>query len=440
MALSGLAPRLVRGRLHYAWVVFAVTWVVLLAAAGLRSTPGILIVPLENDFGWTRASISFAIAINLLLLGLFGPFAAALMERFGIRRVVLGGLLAITLGVGLTPFMNAVWQLDLLWGVVVGAGTGCMAQVLAAIIATRWFVARRGLVIGILTAAAATGQLIFLPVLAALTVNQGWRTASLAVALVVFITVPLVFLLLREEPAEIGLQPYGAAPTTEPMHRSVAPVGNPARLALQSLRRAAGFSAFWWLAASFFICGATTNGLIGTHLIPAAQDHAIPAVTAAGLLALIGIFNMGGSTVSGWLTDYVDSRWLLFGYYGLRGLSLLLLPFVLGSSYFGLIVFVVFYGLDWVATVPPTIALTTQVFGRASAAIVYGWIFASHQLGAAAAAYGAGALRTLLGDYQVAFLSAGLLCLVACGLVIRINRTPVEWPGERPLVVEPVAG
>jgi sugar phosphate permease len=297
-------------------------------------------------------------------------------------------------------------------------------------------VARRGLVVGLLTAASATGQLFFLPFLATLVVTHGWRSASIAVAVAVLAALPLVFLLMRDDPAQVGLHAYGATEAEAP----VAPAGNPLTAAIGGLRRGTGSGAFWFLAGSFFICGATTNGLIGTHLIPAAQDHDIPEVTAASLLAVVGVFDVVGTTASGWLTDRFDSRWLLFGYYGLRGLSLLLLPFVLGSSYFGLVVFVVFYGLDWVATVPPTVALTTQVFGKRDAGIIYGWIFASHQLGAAFAASAAGALRTVLGNYQIAFVGAGLLCLLACGLVIRINRTPVDAPGERPLVVEPAAG
>lgn len=433
--LASVAPRLVRGRVHYAWVVFAVTWVTLLAAAGIRSTPGILIVPLEREFGWTRATISVAVSINLLFFGLFGPFAAALMQRFGVRRVVMAALLAITVGVGLTPLMHAPWQLYLLWGVVVGAGAGCMATVLATVVANRWFVARRGLVVGVLTAAGATGQLVFLPFLAGLVVTHGWRWASAAVALASLAALPLVFLFMRDAPADVGLRAYGSNEDDTPG----ATAGNPFANAIAGLRRGTRSGAFWLLAGSFFICGATTNGLIGTHLIPAAQDHDIPEVTAAGLLAVVGVFDVVGTTASGWLTDRFDSRWLLFWYYGLRGLSLLLLPFVLGSSYFGLIVFVVFYGLDWVATVPPTIALATQIFGKREAGIVYGWIFAAHQMGAAGAATAAGTLRTVLGDYQVAFISAGLLCLIACGLVIRISRIPVPTSPEPLLTVEPVA-
>jgi sugar phosphate permease len=415
---------LARGRLHYAWIVFGVTFFTLLAAAGIRSTPGVLIVPLEQEFGWSRAAISVAVSINLLLFGFGGPFAAAFMNRFGVRRVLTGALLLIATGVGLTPLMRAVWQLDLLWGVVVGLGTGAMASVLAATVANRWFVAHRGLVTGLLTAASATGQLAFLPGLAALAVGLGWRSASVTVALAVLIAVPAVLLLMRDSPRQVGLRPYGAAPgeAAEPQP------DNPFAAAVGGLRDSLRSRDFWLLAGSFFICGASTNGLIGTHLIPAAVDHGIPEVAAASMLALIGVFDVVGTTVSGWLTDRLDARWLLFWYYTLRGLSLLLLPFALSSAYLTLLVFIVFYGLDWVATVPPTIALSARVLGRARGGIVFGWVFASHQLGAAFAASSAGGLRTWLGDYQVAFLSAGLLCLVASGLVIRIGRASRGQP------------
>ena len=418
-----MIPSVPRRRFHYAWVVFGVTFFTLLAAAGIRSMPGVLIVPLQQSFGWSRATISVAVSINLLLFGLCGPFAAAFMNRYGVRRVLVVALLLIMSGVGLTPLMRQPWQLDLLWGVVVGMGTGAMAGVLATTVANRWFVARRGLVTGILTAATATGQLAFLPGLAALAVSWGWRAASLAVAGSVLISVPFVALLMRDSPRRLGLRPYGAVedvPEAQP--------ANPFGAALNGLAQSVRHSDFWLLTASFFICGASTNGLIGTHLIPAEVDHGIPEVYAASTLALIGVFDVIGTTLSGLLTDRFDPRWLLFWYYALRGLSLLLLPFALDSSYLTLLVFIVFYGLDWVATVPPTISLSSGVLGPARGGIVFGWVFASHQLGAAFAASAAGGLRTWLGDYQVAFISAGLLCLIASGLVIRIGRAARGQP------------
>jgi MFS family permease len=414
-------------RLHYAWVVFAVTVFTLLAAAGIRSTPGVLIKPLEQDFGWSAATISIAISIQLLLLGLIGPFAAGFMERFGVRRVILFALGCITLGVGLTALMRAPWQFALLWGVVVGTGTGSMLSVLAATVANRWFRSRRGLAVGVLTATGATGQLIFLPLLATLVVAHGWRWATLTVAVCAFAAIPVVALLMRDRPSDLGLPPYGGEHIEPPPPRSA----NPFAPAVIGFREGLRSPQFLLLSGSFFICGASTNGLIGTHLIPASVEHGIPEVQAASMLAVVGVFDVVGTTVSGWLSDRVDHRWLLFWYYGLRGLSLLVLPFVLGSSFFGLIVFIVFYGLDWVATVPPTVGLAADLFGRERVGVFYGWIFASHQVGAAAAAFGGGALRTWLGDYQITFITAGLLCLIASGLVLRIRREPA-----RPRLVE----
>ena len=415
-----LSDRLSRGRLHYAWIVAGVTFLILLSAAGIRSTPGVLIIPLEREFGWTRVTISLAVSVNLLLYGLFGPFAAALMDRFGVRRVILGSLGFVAVGVGLTTVMHTSWQLVLLWGVVVGMGTGTTSLVLGAYIANRWFVERRGLVTGILTASTATGQLIFLPALASAVVSHGWRAAALIVTAVALGMVPVVALLMRNEPGDVGVRPYGSR-DEGPAFQS--PTGsNPAAVALLALGRGFRSREFWLLAGSFYICGASTNGLIGTHLIPASMEHGIAEVTAASLLAAMGVFDLIGTTVSGWLTDRWDSRYLLCWYYGLRGLSLLFLPYALGTQFVALAAFAVFYGLDWVATVPPTVRLAADIFGRRNVGVMYGWIAAAHQLGAATAALGAGTLRTVLGSYQVAFMTSGLLCLLAAGLVIRIGQ------------------
>ena len=349
-------------RVHYAWVVFAVTFITLLAASGTRSTPGVLMVPLEEEFGWSRATISLAVSVNLILFGLVGPFAAAMMERWGIRPVVASALLFIAAGAGLTTFMSEPWQLYLLWGIVVGLGAGTMATVFAATVANRWFVQRRGLVVGLLTAASATGQLIFLPFLGYLAQEQGWRYVSLTVAISTLAVVPVVLLFLRNRPEDVGLRAYGAT-ESDPI---APPRGNPIAVAFNGLAMASGNRNFWLLAATFFICGASTNGLIGTHLIPASVDHGMAEVTAASLLAVVGVFDVIGTTLSGWLTDRVDSRKLLFAYYGLRGLSLMFLPIAFGLPNFALILFIVFYGLDWVATVPPTITLASQTFGRAA--------------------------------------------------------------------------
>jgi MFS family permease len=416
-------------KLHYAWIVAGVTFVTMLSASGFRSLPGVLMIPLQDEFGWSRATISLAVSVNLLLFGFTGPFAAALMERFGIRIVVVGALFAIAGGSALTTLIAAPWQLVLLWGLVIGLGAGTMAAVLGATVANRWFVARRGLVVGLLTAAGATGQLVFLPLLAWLATDRGWRWVSLTVAAAALLVVPLVAIFMRNRPRDVGLLPYGAT-EAEPV---VAVTGNPIANAFRGLGLAAGSRNFWLLAAGFFICGASTNGLIGTHLIPAAVDHGMVPVAAASMLAAMGLFDIVGTTLSGWLTDRWDSRKLLFMYYGLRGLSLICLPLAFDAPQFGLILFVVFYGLDWIATVPPTVALTADSFGRANAAIIFGWVFAAHQVGAATAASAAGAIRTAFGDYQLAFIGAGVLCLLAAYLSLQIR------PGsalDRP--VEPV--
>jgi MFS family permease len=418
--MAGLIRTGPREPIHYAWIVAGVTFVTLLGASGFRSTPGVLIVPLQEEFGWSRATISLAVSINLLLFGFSGPFAAALMERFGVRRVTIGALVAVASGSALTTLMRSPWQLALLWGVVVGLGTGAMASVLAATVANRWFVARRGIVLGALTAASATGQLVFLPLLAWLATTVGWRAASLTVAAAALLVVPLVARFMRSRPEEVGVRAFGATEMDAPVTMAGSPLAN----AFRGLGMGSRSPDFWLLAGSFFICGASTNGLIGTHLIPASIDHGLAAVTAASLLALIGLFDIAGTMVSGWLTDRWDSRRLLFAYYGLRGLSLLYLPAAFDAPRFGLILFVVFYGLDWVATVPPTVALTADVFGKANVGIVYGWIFAAHQLGAASAASAAGAIRTWTGDYRLAFVAAGLLCLGAAAMVLRIGRAP----------------
>ena len=411
-------------RIHYAWIVAGVTFITLMGAAGFRSTPSILIVPLQHEFGWNRAVISVAVSINLVLFGLVGPFAAALMDRFGLRWVVVVALVAVAAGALATTVMTSPWQLYLLWGLVVGLGTGTMASVLAATVAGRWFVKRRGLVIGALTAAGATGQLIFLPGLGWLAQNQSWRLVAVTIAIAALAVAPLVAIFLRNRPADLGLRAYGATEADDvPLT-----TGSPIRNAFRGLGIGVRSRDFWLLGGSFFICGASTNGLIGTHLIPASMDHGMAEVTAASLLAVIGVFDVVGTIASGYLSDRFDSRWLLFVYYGLRGLSLLLLPYVFGSPQFGLILFIVFYGLDWVATVPPTVQLARKIFGQQNFAIVYGWIFASHQLGAAAIAFAAGAVRTYFGDYQIAFMTSGLLCLIAAGLVLRIGKTQAAAP------------
>jgi sugar phosphate permease len=417
--------RWIRGRVHYGWIVVGVTFLTLLAAAAIRSTPGVLMIPLEREFGWTRATVSFAVSVNIFLYGLSGPFVAGLMDRLGIRRVMVASLALVATGVGLTTLMTAAWQLTLLWGVVVGLGTGTTAMVLGAMVANRWFTERRGFVLGLLTASTATGQLLLLPVLASMVVHLGWRSAVLLTAGVALVILPLVAALMRDDPRDIGLRPFG-----EPAAASARPPHAAATAPLVALALGLRSRDFWLLAGSFFICGLSTNGLIGTHLIPASMEHGIPEVTAASLLAAIGALDIVGTTVSGWLSDRWDNRYLLCWYYGLRGLSLLFLPYAFGSVYLGLAAFAVFYGLDWVATVPPTARLAADTFGRENVGTMFGWIAASHQLGAATAAYGGGLLRTWLGDYQATFISAGLACLVAAGLVLRIGQASRAVPAR----------
>ncbi|MEU4676318.1 MFS transporter [Micromonospora sp. NPDC023737] len=407
-------------RPHPAWIVAAVAFVALVGAAGFRATPSVLLHPLHAEFRWPLATISAAVSVNLLLYGLTAPFAAALMERFGIRRVVAVALLLVTAGSGLTVFMTASWQLVLCWGVLVGLGTGSMALAFAATVTGRWFVRHRGLVTGVLTAGGAAGQLVFLPILAVLVRDHGWRVAALVVAGAALAVVPLVVWLLREHPADLGLPAYGATEVTPPPPTT----GGAAARAVGALTQAVRTRPFWLLAGGFGICGATTNGLVGTHFVPAAHDHGMSETTAASLLALVGLFDIVGTILSGWLTDRVDSRLLLGVYYALRGVSLLLLPSLFGGSTEpSMLVFIVFYGLDWVATVPPTVALCREYFG-AAAPVVFGWVFASHQLGAALAASAAGVVRDRLGDYTLAWYVAGALAIGAAALSLSLRRRP----------------
>jgi predicted MFS family arabinose efflux permease len=416
------------GKIHRAWFVAAVAFVATVGAAGFRATPGVLITPLQDEFGWSRGTISAAVSVNLVLFGLTSPFAAALMERFGIRRVVACALVLVAAGSGLTVFMTTSWQLVLCWGVLVGLGTGSMALAFVATVTNRWFVKHRGIVTGILTAGGAAGQLSFLPLLAYLAGAHGWRWAALSVSGAALLVAPLALWLLRDHPSDVGLSAYGADPDAPA--QPAPPSGGAARRALSALRDAARTPVFWLLAGSFAICGATTNGLVGTHFIPAAHDHGLPETAAADLLALVGVFDIVGTIFSGWLTDRFDSRVLLGAYYALRGLSLLVLPDLFAASaHPSMVIFILFYGLDWVATVPPTIALCRERWG-ASGPVVFGWVFASHQIGAALAATAAGLLRDNLGTYNAAFYGAGGLALIAAVLSTQVRRpghTGARW-------------
>src|ERR1700675_4970647 len=427
MISNWLSAALARRNIHYGWAMVGVTFLTALITAGTVGAPGVFIVPLQTEFGWTTAEISSALSIRFILFGLMAPFAAAFLNRYGLRNVTLSALLVVASGLVMSLAMTKVWQLMLLWGVVVGIGTGMTALVLGAAVAARWFSARRGLVVGILTASVATGQLVFLPLLASLTERMGWRVALALMCLMLGVAASAVLLVMRDRPSDLGLRPFGDE-STEPLP---APPPNSAPImaaALGTLRDAAKTRVFWILFATFFICGASTNGLVQVHLIPMCLDYDIPQVQAASLLAAMGIFDFFGTIVSGWLSDRYDNRYLLFWYYGLRGLSLLLLPFT-DFSFYGLSLFAMFYGLDWIATVPPTVRLTAQRFGPERANLVFGWIFAGHQLGAATAAFGAGLSRTVLSSYLPAFFVAGALCLVASVIVLTISRPATEGAG-----------
>jgi MFS family permease len=410
-------------------VVVATTFITMLVTAGAVGAPGVLLLPLQREFGWSTAAISSALALRLLLFGLMGPFAAAFINRYGVRSVTLSALCLITCGLALSLAMTRIWQLILLWGVIVGFGTGLTALVLAATISTRWFNARRGLIVGLLTASSATGQLIFLPLLASLAAHSGWRNALGLVCVLLGVAAAMVWLFMRDRPSDVGLAPFGPAQEAGDRDASAALPAADERAsivvaALRSLRDAAGNRTFWILFSTFFICGASTNGLIQTHFIPFCSDNGLAEVAAAGVLATMGVFDFIGTIASGWLSDRYNPGRLLFWYYGLRGLSLIYLPFA-EFNYSGLSVFALFYGLDWIATVPPTVSITVKTFGRDRANLVFGWVFAGHQLGAAAAALGAGLSRTELASYIPAFMVAGALCIVAAGLTLAL---PVRRP------------
>jgi sugar phosphate permease len=408
----------VSSRVHYGWIIAGVTFVLILITAGVRAAPGVLIVPLEDEFHWSRATISFAVGVNLLVYGLVGPFAAAVMDRFGVRRTMTLAMMVIALAVAASPLMAQAWQLILLWGIVVGISCGFVGAYLAAYIAARWFRARQGLVVGMLTAANAAGQLVFLPTMASLVTHMGWRVMSLVLAATILAFVPPLVLLMRDRPADIGLAPYGDIGGARP---AAAATGNPIATAFRALSEGGRSRDFWLIAGSYFICGASTNGLIGTHLIPACVDHGLTEVTGAGLLAATGMFSFIGGSLSGWFTDRWDSRFLLFLYYGLRGLSLLYLPFAFDMSFYGLSLFMVFYGLDWIAGVPPTVRLLSSVVGSERTGIMVAWITVIHQLGGALAAYLGGLLRISYGTYLEAFVLSGVLCIIAAVMVLFIG-------------------
>ena len=421
MASFSLAAALERRNIHYGWVIVGATLLTTVITAAAMSTPGVLIVPLEQEFGWTDAQISSALAIRLMLFGLFGPFAAAFMNRYGVRAVIVTAVILISTGLLGSLAMTQVWQLILLWGIVVGVGTGLTAMVLAVTVATRWFNHRRGLVMGVFAASNATGQLLFLPLIAQLQTSYGWRMSLVFVVCMLIVAGAVALIFMRDRPSDVGLPLYGETAISPPPPTGVG-LGSLLLSPLLVLRDVARVPVFWILFGTFFVCGCSTNGLIQTHFITLCHDYGVPAVTAASVLAMMGIFDFFGTIGSGWLSDRVDNRWLLFWYYGLRGLSLLFLPFS-DFSFYGLSVFGVFYGLDWIATVPPTVKITADRFGREKAGMVFGWIFAGHQIGAATAAFGAGLIRTEYSTYLPAFFIAGALCIIAALAIISVRKS-----------------
>lgn len=399
------------GRLYYGWIVVGVTALTLLISAGVRSAPGVFLVPLQKDTGWDTSAISFAVAIGLVMLGASGPLSGGLVNNLGPRRIMLVGLLLIVVSMGLSYYIHTTWQLDLLWGVISGVGTGIISSILGPTVANRWFLTRRSFVVGLFGASTSAGQLIFYPALIALVGTLGWRLSSVLLAVIAAVIILPVLFLMRDQPSDMGLRPYGAvgdlAPTANLIDSSV-------------MQKAIRSSEFWLLAITFFVCGATSNGLIGTHFIKHAGEHGVSAGVAAGLMSIMGAFNFAGTLASGWLSDKYDPRKLLCIYYGFRGLSLLLLPFV--STTLGLSIFAVLFGLDYIATVPPTTALVADKFGRKNVGVVYGWVFCSHQIGAALATWLGGIARDTFGNYGIAFLVAGVLAVLAALLALRINR------------------
>ena len=403
---------------NYVWVVVSIIFLVLLAAAGIRATPSVMILPLEQEFGWNRTTISLVISINIALYGLIGPFSAAAMQRYGIRPMVIGAMALLAIGTLISTWMTMPWHMMLAWGVIVGAGSGVAANTLAATIAGRWFETRRGLAMGILTASAATGQMIFLPLMAHMVDQYGWRSVAILVSSVAALSIPIVAIFLPERPEDIGLKRYGQ---TDQGADGVVSTQNPFSIAMNALKKAVKVRDFWLLFFSFFVCGMSTNGYIGSHFIAMCNDYGILAESGAKMLAVMGMLDLIGTTLSGWLSDRYSARVLLFWYYGLRGLALIFLPHAFGLSYFGLPIFAIFYGLDWIATVPPTVRLANDVFGRAAAPIVFGWIVVGHQLGAASATLLAGFMRNNLGSYTASSALMGGACIVAAVMVLRIQ-------------------
>jgi MFS family permease len=408
-------------RIHYSWVILFIAFFSIITAGIIRSSSGVFIVPFENEFGWDRSTISFAFAISLLLYGISGPFMAALIEIIGLKKMMILAMATLLFGILLTFFMVESWQLVLIWGIIIGLGSGLFLTVLSPYIANQWFEKSRGFALGILTASTATGQLILLPLLAIIVETHSWKWAMGLILFLSLLMLIIILLLMKNSPQEAGVFPYGQEEALA--GKKVEQKKNPITIAFQTLFEAVKVKEFWLLAGSFFICGLSTSGLIGTHFISYCIGFGFTAVKAASMLSLMGVFDLIGTTLSGWLSDRFDNRWLLFWYYSLRGASLMFLPFALSDgSYLFLIIFSVFYGLDWIATVPPTVNISRQIFGMEKSVVVYGWIFAAHQLGSAVAAGGAGILYKMFNSYSWAFALAGMFCVLASLFVIVIKK------------------
>lgn len=408
-------------RVHYSWFILIVTFFSIIVAGITMSSSGVFIEPLEKEFHWDRSTIALAFAVSLFLYGISGPFMAALLEVIGLKKMMLGAMATLVLGMTLTFVMSESWQLIVIWGGIIGLGASLFLTVLSPYVANHWFVKRRGLAVGILTASTATGQLILLPVLAIIIEHYSWRWAITLMLLLSIIMFFMIALFIKNRPQEMGLTPYGQEEAIE--EQQIQQKKNPIAMAFKGLFEAIKVKAFWLLAGSFFICGLSTSGLIGTHFVSYCISFGVPLVTAASFLSFMGIFNLLGTTASGWLSDRFDNRWLLFWYYLLRGASLLLLPYALAQGSFVLLtIFTIFYGLDWIATVPPTISMTRQIFGMQKSSIIYGWIFASHQAGAAVAAYGGGLIYKFFNSYTWAFFLAGMFCAMASLFVIIVKK------------------
>jgi predicted MFS family arabinose efflux permease len=410
------------GKIHYAWIILIVTFLSVIIAAVTNTMSGVMMIPFEKEFSWSRASISGAFAICITLVGFSGPFIAGLYQKFSVRKVLLVGMGTLLMAILLTTIMSQIWHLFIIWGIIIGLSTGAFLTVLNVYVATTWFEKKRGLALGLLTSSSAAGQLVFLPLLAYIVENYSWRNAVLTIFSFGVLIYVLLWVFMKNDPADVGVLPLGAEKSNKKQANNV----NPVKAAFDGLKLGAKSKVFWLLAGSFFVCGFSTSGLIGTHFISLCIDYGYKEVTAASILAFMGIFNIIGTTLSGYISDRFDNRWLLFWYYGLRGLSLLILPFALSTnSIIYLSAFAIFYGMDWIATVPPTIKLATDHFGKEKVGVIYGWIYTAHQLGAGAAAYGGGLVYSWLNAYQSIFIAAGIFCLVATLFVLNIKRRAV---------------